>query len=78
MEQHRLNALAYATRPIPAEIIDLEIASAVNCPTALAIRNIANVKQFPDVIVPTDVTRGRLPISISLLGMAYSEPKLLA
>ena len=39
--------------------------------------SIANVAQFPDVIVPAGVTEDKMPVTISFIGPAYSEPKLL-
>ncbi|WP_293392735.1 amidase family protein [Nevskia sp.] len=77
MQQHSLDALVYSTRPIPAEIINPDIARITERSTAPAIRSIANVAQFPDVIVPAGFTRDRLPVSISFVGPAYSEPRLL-
>ena len=77
MQQHGLDALVYSTRPIPAEPINPEIARITERSTAPAIRSIVNVAQFPDVIVPAGLTRDRLPVSISFIGPAYSEPRLL-
>ena len=39
--------------------------------------NLANLSGFPDLIVPAGVTTDRLPVGISFLGRAFSEPKLL-
>jgi amidase len=46
--------------------------SATNLPT-----NLANISGFPDISVPIGFTANGLPINISLLGRAYSEPTLL-
>ena len=43
-----------------------------------SLTSIANMTQFPDVIVPAGVTTDKLPISISFFGPAFSEPRLLA
>ena len=40
--------------------------------------NIANLTGFPDLIVPAGFTGGRLPVGLSFLGPAFSEPRLLA
>ncbi len=40
--------------------------------------NIANLTGFPDLIVPAGFTTNRLPVGISFLGTAFSEPRLLA
>jgi len=39
---------------------------------------IANLTGFPDLIVPAGFTGRGLPVSISFLGTAFSEPRLLA
>jgi amidase len=40
--------------------------------------NIANLSGFPDLIVPAGFTSDDLPVGLSFLGVAFSEPKLLA
>jgi amidase len=40
--------------------------------------NIANLTGFPDLIVPAGFTGDRLPVAISFVGPAFSEPRLLA
>ena len=39
--------------------------------------NLANLSGFPDLIVPAGFTSNRLPVGISFLGSAFSEPRLL-
>ena len=39
---------------------------------------LANLSGFPDLIVPAGFTGRGLPVSISFLGPAFSEPRLLA
>lgn len=39
---------------------------------------IANLSGFPDLILPAGFTTDDLPVTISLFGPAFSEPKLLA
>ena len=39
---------------------------------------IANLTGFPDLAVPAGFTGRGLPVSISFLGTAFSEPRLLA
>jgi amidase len=39
---------------------------------------IANLTGFPDLIVPAGFTGDNLPVGISFLGLAFSEPKLLS
>jgi amidase len=43
-----------------------------------SVRDVANVTGFPDLIVPAGTTADGLPVSISFLGPAFSEPTLLA
>jgi amidase len=45
---------------------------------ALSPTNIANLTGFPDLIVPAGFTARRLPVTVSFLGVAFSEPRLLA
>jgi amidase len=44
----------------------------------LGASNIANLTGFPDLIVPAGFTGDRLPVTVSFLGPAFSEPRLLA
>ena len=44
----------------------------------LAASDIANLTGFPDLIVPAGFTGDSLPVGLSFLGPAFSEPKLLA
>jgi amidase len=77
-EQHQLDAIVYPTRPKRPELIDPKTPEIVERPRAPSLTNIANVTQFPDVIVPAGVTSDRMPVTISFFGPAYSEPRLLA
>jgi amidase len=40
--------------------------------------NLANLSGFPDLIVPAGFTSDDLPVGLSFLGTAFSEPRLLA
>ena len=40
-------------------------------------RDIANLTGFPDLIVPAGFTGDNLPVGLSFLGSAFSEPRLL-
>jgi amidase len=40
--------------------------------------NLANLSGFPDLIVPAGFTGDDLPVGISFVGTAFSEPKLIA
>ena len=39
---------------------------------------LANLTGFPDLIVPAGFTGRGLPVSLSFLGVSFSEPRLLA
>ena len=43
-----------------------------------AAANLANLSGFPDLIVPAGLSGEGLPVGLSFLGPAFSEPKLLA
>ena len=70
---NHLDAIVYPTQSVKPERIDAEGNS-----TAPDAMNIANLTGFPDLIVPAGFSDKRLPIGISFLGTAWSEPKLIA
>ena len=73
MDQERLDAIVYPTSPTRPAPIDREPALYGKSPVRLA-----NMSGFPDLIVPAGFTGGGLPVGISFLGRAFSEPRLLA
>ena len=75
-DQH-LDALVYPTRSKRPEMIDPNTPNIVDRPPTPSLNFIANVTQFPDVIVPAGVTSDKMPVTISFFGPAYSEPKLI-
>ena len=76
MREEKLDAIVYPTasrRPgrsdaDPDPLADL-FASATN---------LANLTGFPDLIVPAGFTGNGLPVTLSFLGPAFSEGRLLA
>ncbi len=70
----QLDAIVYPTQSLKPELIE----APANAPTAPDAMNIANLTGFPDLIVPAGFSDNRLPIGISFLGAAWSEPKLIA
>jgi len=76
MREEQLDAIVYPTAPRrpprsdadPDPLADL-FASATN---------IANLTGFPDLIVPAGFTGHGLPVTLSFLGVAFSEPRILA
>lgn len=77
MADKQLDALVYPTRSRRPELIDPETPKIVDRPSTPSLTSIANVTQFPDVIVPAGLTSDKLPVTISFFGPAYSEPRLL-
>jgi amidase len=72
--KHNLDAFIYPTNPVPAQRLDLDY----SLPRPASATSIANITGFPDVIVPAGVTPEKLPVTLSFMGSAYSEPRLLA
>ncbi|HTE41541.1 MAG TPA: amidase family protein [Steroidobacteraceae bacterium] len=77
IQEKQLDALVYPTRPNRPEMIDPQTPKIVDRPRSPSLTSIANVTQFPDVIVPAGLTTDRMPVTISFFGPAYSEPRLL-
>jgi amidase len=80
----RLDAIVYPTSSRrPGLIADTSVSAAAT-PGALlgamglGATNIANLTGFPDLILPAGFSGDHLPVAISFLGAAFSEPKLLA
>ncbi|WP_022975738.1 amidase [Nevskia ramosa] len=78
MEEKNVDVLVYPTRSRQPELIDPLTPYIVDRPPTPSLTSIANVTQFPDVIVPAGITRDKMPVTISFFGPAWSEPKLLA
>jgi amidase len=76
LASQKLDAIVYPTSPRRAPLI----AAPPDVPGggAGSATNIANLTGFPDLIVPAGFTGDDLPVGLSLLGPAFSEPKLLA
>eukprot|EP01035_Chromulina_nebulosa_P056928 gene56928-78010_t len=75
-----LDAIVYCTRGESPKLIS-ESSPMVTGPAAGptgSLTSIANMTQLPDVIVPAGVTSKKMPVTISFLGTAFSEPRLLA
>jgi len=73
---NKLDAIVYPTAPRrpPVLVAPLEPpGGAGNTPA-----NIANLTGFPDLIVPAGFTGDDLPVGISFMGQAFSEPRILA
>lgn len=84
-KKYNLDVILYPTSPTPATLINPEPVTPTpgarnaraDTGSASAL-NIANMSGFPDLVIPAGMTNNGLPVTISLLGPAFSEPKLLA
>ncbi len=78
-ETENLEAIVYPTSPRRPSRID---ADPNPRPPGAARRHspsrYANLTGFPDLIVPAGFTGNGLPVGMSFLGQAFSEPRLLA
>lgn len=77
LAKDKLDAIVYPTsvrRPAPI-VVPPGPAPATS---ASALFSVASLAGFPDLVVPAGFTTDDLPVSISFLGTAFSEPKLLA
>jgi amidase len=72
----KLDALVYPTAPRRPALIVAPPEIPGGGPTSPS--NLANLTGFPDLIVPAGFTADDLPVGISFLGPAFSEPRLLA
>jgi amidase len=73
----RLDAIVYPTSPTRPGMAGSTTGAGVGADVPSAT-NLANLIGFPDLIVPAGYTSERLPVGISFLGPAFSEPRLLA
>jgi amidase len=84
LASQQLDAIVYPTASRrPALIAALPPGAGTTTASALAAAglaasDIANLTGFPDLIVPAGFTGDSLPVGLSFLGPAFSEPKLLA
>ena len=73
--QNHLDALVYPTSPRPAQ--PTGVTGGGGAGMGAAPSGLANQTGWPDLIVPAGMTKEGLPVTISFMGVAYSEPKLL-
>jgi amidase len=84
LASQKLDAIVYPTSSRrPGLIADTGVSAAATPGAILGAMglggtNIANLTGFPDLIVPAGFTGDRLPVAISFVGAAFSEPRLLA
>jgi len=76
MKKYRLDAIVYLSSPTAAAPIDPPANPRPADPTASAF-NISNITGYPDLVVPAGMTASGLPVTISILGPAFTDGKLL-
>jgi amidase len=76
LESQNLDAIFYPTQPRRAPLLT----APPDPPGGLreSPMNLANLTGFPDLTVPAGFTSDGLPVTVSFLGRAFSEPRLLA
>ena len=74
-EEHQLDAIVYPTSPTRPPRLDRDPGGWSRSRSPVRF---ANMSGFPDLIVPAGFTGGGLPVGISFLGRAFTEPRLLA
>ena len=72
MASEDLDAIVYPTSPNRPSLV-----GGGGRGGGISATNLANLSGFPDLIVPAGFTSNRLPVGISFLGPAFSEPRLL-
>ena len=77
MDAEDLDAIVYPTQPRRPARFDPDPAPS-NDPRRPSPIRYANLTGFPDLVVPAGFTGTGLPVGLSFLGRAFSEPRLLA
>ncbi|NIV18404.1 MAG: glutamyl-tRNA amidotransferase, partial [Woeseiaceae bacterium] len=78
IESEKLDAIVYPTSPTRPERVDPDPDPEGEPGGGGSAVILANMSGFPDLIVPAGFTGRGLPVAISFLGPAFSEPRLLA
>jgi amidase len=77
MSSNTLDAIVYPTSSTPAELTEQPTGTSEpgsgGSPVILA-----NLSGFPDLILPIGFTGRGMPVTLSFLGDAFSEPRLIA
>jgi amidase len=76
IKKHKLDAIVYLSSAAAATPIEPPATPSPADPTASAF-NISNMSGYPDLVVPAGMTAAGLPVTISILGPAFSDGKLL-
>jgi amidase len=76
MKKYQLDAIVYVSTPTAATPIEPPADPRVPSPTAQGF-NISNMTGYPDLVVPAGMTPAGLPVTIDILGPAFTDGKLL-
>lgn len=76
MAKHRLDAIVYLSSPNAAPMIEPPKQPRPASATGSAY-NISNIAGYPDLVVPAGMTSGGLPVTVSFLGTAFNDGKVL-
>jgi len=78
MAREGLDAIVYPTSGTPAQLVERDRRGGVAPGSNRSPVTLANLSGFPDLIVPIGFTGRGLPVTLSFLGPAFSEARLLA
>jgi amidase len=76
MKKYQLDAIVYLSTPTAATPIEPPAEPRPTSSTAQGF-NISNMTGYPDLVVPAGMTPAGLPVTIDILGPAFSDGKLL-
>jgi len=77
MQAEGLDAIVYPTSGQPARLLERDAGGSIAPGSGPSPVTLANLSGFPDMILPIGFTGRGLPVSLSFLGPAFSEPTLL-
>jgi amidase len=77
MEAEGLAAIVYPTSGQPARLLERDANALLAPGSGPSPVTLANLSGFPDLILPIGFTGRGLPVTLSFLGPAFSEPTLL-
>lgn len=77
MDAENLDAIVYPTMPTPAGLTESPPSGTLSAGSGGSPVILANLSGFPDLIVPAGFTSRGLPVTLSFMGRAFSEPRLL-
>lgn len=77
LEKYDLDAIVYLSTPTAATPIQRATPNAGRGDPTASAYNISNMAGYPDLVVPAGMTPAGLPVTISLLGPAFSDGRLL-